>query len=74
MTLHPQEPGKEWLYDAIAGVAITIIVIAFYFIIFHPEPFMINCGCGAQFSMCMQCINGGNLSAPICQLFVRGAP
>jgi len=64
----------EYMYGAVFGCTLTLIIIALYFIIVHPEPFMFDCGCGASSHMCMQCINGGNLSAPICHAFTGASP
>lgn len=64
----------EFIEGMVAGSIITVIAIFAYFVFVHPEPYYVDCGCGAMSQMCRQCIDGGNLSAPICNYFVRGAP
>jgi len=53
----------------LCGVAMGILIVIVFLLVFHPEPFFVDCGCGATTSMMSQCIQGGNLSAPICGAF-----
>lgn len=53
----------------VIGLIIGMASLTVGIMVFHPDPWYVDCGCGAASQMCMQCINGGNLSASVCGAF-----
>lgn len=64
-----QEPIISRVGAFIFGFCLGVIGVLLCLIYIHPDPFLVNCGCGAMSQMCGECIRGGNLSAPICGAF-----
>jgi len=64
-----EEEGSTGFELLVAGFAIGVVSVFIVLVLFHPEPFFIDCGCSAQSSMAKACFDSGNLSSWQCGVF-----